>query len=65
MLKVVWHHMMVGRDEWPHCYGKPTDCYCEPEVDVLSAPHELTSHRVVRHQDMTGKSIERREVRYG
>jgi hypothetical protein len=65
MLKVIWHHMMADGDEYPHSYGKPTDCYCEPEVDVLSGEHELVSHRVVRHQDMTGRSIERREVRYG
>lgn len=65
MIRVVWHHMMSAHDEWPHVYGKPTDCWCEPEVDVLSMAEELISHRVVRHQDMTGKPQERQEVNRG
>ena len=55
---VIGHHMMVASDEWPHVYGRPTDCYCEPEVDDLGWPH-----RLVRHQDMTGKPV--KEVSHG
>ena len=59
-MKVIWHHMMVATDEWPHIFGRPTDCWCEPEVDDLGATPEScgSPHRVVRHQDMTGKKQE-------
>lgn len=60
--EIAWHHMMIEQDEWPHVFGRPTDCCCEPEVDILSGVDELVSHRVVRHQDMRGKTVG--EVKY-
>jgi hypothetical protein len=51
-VKVIWHHVMVESDEWGHVFGRPTDCYCEPEVDIIDGVH-----RVVRHQDMSGKEV--------
>ena len=38
---IIWHHMAVAEDEWPHTYGKPTDCYCEPEVRIIDDVHRL------------------------
>ena len=55
MIRVVWHHKIFNTDAYQHSWGRPTDCWCEPEVDVLSGPQELVSHRVVRHQDMSLK----------
>ena len=54
-MKVIWHHVIVASDTWPHEYARPTDCYCEPEVTDLGG-----GHRVVRHQDMS-----RKEAIYG
>ena len=52
-VRVIWHHVIVGSDNWPHRYGKPTDCFCEPEIDDLG-----DGHKVVRHQDMEGRLYE-------
>ena len=60
---IIWHHMMVASDEWPHVFGKPSDCWCEPEVDELNQRWEIMRHNVVRHQDMTGKPV--KAVSYG
>ncbi len=59
MIHAIFHHVIVASDEWPHVYGKPTDCYCEPEVTDLGG-----GHRVVSHQDMTGR-VPVKEIRYG
>lgn len=53
-LRAIFHHMVVAGDTFPHVYGRPTDCYCEPEMDWLD---EL--HVVVKHQDMTAKEEKR------
>ena len=55
MARTIWHHVIVSDDAFDHAYGRPTDCYCEPEVTDLGG-----GHRVVRHQDMS-----RKEAIYG
>jgi hypothetical protein len=53
---VAWHHVLVEGDEFPHIFARPTDCYCEPEVNRLGNDAMGYEHRVIRHQDMTGKA---------
>lgn len=53
VFKAIWHHMAIEEDGFPHVFGGPTDCYCEPEVADLGK-----GHRLVTHQDMTGKTRE-------
>lgn len=52
IFRIVWHHLVVADDRFPHVLGGPTDCYCEPEVDDLGNGPGMLEHRVVRHQDM-------------
>jgi hypothetical protein len=55
IFRSAWHHVMVESDNFGHAFGKPTDCYCEPKIDFLGTDRMGIEHRVVRHQDMTGK----------
>jgi hypothetical protein len=62
MLRTIFHHVANDEDDFAHCFGRPTDCYCEPEVDDLGTDYVGIEHRLIKHQDMTGRA---KEAMYG
>jgi len=52
IIRTEWHHIAIDEDTFHHNFGLPTDCYCEPEIDLLGEDRNGVEHRIIRHQDM-------------